>query len=169
MLAIQLRNPLTPTVSTSQSSTHSFVMRGPASPMRSPSSSVSPHSPTRSRATNHVEPMERLARFSACPSVTLLRTNYGNKVSKHPPSVVTTCVSSSGDTLAIVEETEYRVYKSFSSQTSTGKPKCVGRFEDNGLYRSGLDGPQARSHGHIMDDKKKLWASNSSTAAEKFA
>lgn len=100
------------------------------------------------------EPVELIARFTPSPRVTLARTNYGGRPSKIVPAVVATSVSSSGETLAIVEETEYRVYKT-GARGPTIRPKCVGIFEENGTYRSGLDGPQARVHGHIMSDRKK--------------
>lgn len=99
--------------------------------------------------------MDTIARYTKCPVATLLPANYGDKPGKSGPTVVGTSVSSSGDTLAVVEEYEYRVYRSFVGRNSSAKPKCVGRFDLSGLYRAGLDGPQARSHGHITSDKKR--------------
>ena len=34
------------------------------------------------------------------------------------------------------------------------KPKCVGRFEENGTYTFGLDGPRAKSHGSLLKSRK---------------
>lgn len=105
-----------------------------------------------SRKTQGLEP---IARFSRYASPALLRTNYGERQSKSNPVVVATSVAGSGETLAIVEENEYRVYKLSGSRYATLKPKCVGKFERNGVYKAGLDGPQARSHGHVTNDQKK--------------
>jgi hypothetical protein len=104
------------------------------------------------RVTEPPESISRLSRFS---SPTLLRTNYGDRRSRGNPQVVATSVAGSGETLAIVEESEYRVYKVNGNRNGNIKPKCVGKFERNGVYKAGLDGPQARSHGQIMSDKKK--------------
>jgi hypothetical protein len=94
-----------------------------------------------------------IARFSPCPPIILLRPNCGHRSSKNPPKIAATCVSGTGDTVTIVEENEYRVYG--LSRNATIRPKCVGLFEESGIYKSGLDELQARSHGHITDDKKK--------------
>jgi hypothetical protein len=105
--------------------------------------------------TRVIAPTESIARLSRCSSPTLLRTNYGDRRSRGNPQTVATSVAGSGETLAIVEESEYRVYKVDGNRNGNIKPKCVGKFERNGVYKAGLDGPQARSHGQIMSDKKK--------------
>lgn len=100
------------------------------------------------------DPVVLVARFTPLPRVTLTRMEYGNRSTRVTPVVVATSVSSSGETLAIVEKNEYRVYKTGARGPSI-KPKCVGLFEENGRYLSGLDRPQARVHGHITQDRRK--------------
>ena len=48
---------------------------------------------------------------------------------------------------------EFWVYKWFTLNHSN-KPKCVGILDDGGIFKSGLDTTQLRSHGHIMNDKR---------------
>jgi hypothetical protein len=62
-----------------------------------------------------------------------------------------TCVSCSGETIAIVRQNEFLVYKPTGGQYSKGKPKYVGRSEPNGDWVSGLDGPHLTNHGQIHD------------------
>jgi hypothetical protein len=83
----------------------------------------------------------------------LLRPNCVHRSSRNPSTIAATCVSGTGDTVAIVGDNEYRVYK--LSRSATIKPKCVGIFGENGIYKSGLDELQARSHGYVMEDKRK--------------
>lgn len=83
-----------------------------------------------------------LARFSPAPRMAFRGSNFVGKIRK-VPAVVVTCVSGSGNTIAVVEEKEYRVYNPGSMRNGVVRPKCVGRFEDNGGYRSGLDGRQS--------------------------
>jgi hypothetical protein len=102
-------------------------------------------------------PVEFVARYTACQVSELGPANYGigSKHLKTNIAIVATTVSGSGDTIAIVEESEYRVYRSFVGRTASVRPKCVGKFESNGGYRAGIDMLQARSHGHITIDKRK--------------
>jgi hypothetical protein len=104
------------------------------------------------QSSNHVE---FLARYTACQVSELLPANHGSRHSRTSIAIVASCVSGSGDTIAIIEEYEYRVYRSFVGRTASVKPKCVGRFDPNGGYRAGIDVLQARSHGHITIDKRK--------------
>jgi len=128
----------------------------PTSPLNSSRRGSSVHSDPRSDYFNqNLRNVEFIARYTPCPVATFLPANYGGRPNKSGATIVATSASSSGDTLAIVEEYEYRVYRSFVGRNSNLKPKCVGRFDLNGLYRAGLDGPQARSHGYITDDKKR--------------
>lgn len=127
----------------------------PTSPLNSPRGSSVQSDPRSDYFYPNIRNVDFIARYTPCPVATLLPANYGGKANKIGPTIVATSASSSGDTLAIVEEYEYRVYRSFVSLNSSVKPKCVGKFDVNGIYRAGLDGLQARSHGHITSDKKR--------------
>jgi hypothetical protein len=146
-----MRSRPMPYVSSNASSQFSLGMLSPrgSSVLSEPRTHLSPR--TSSQAA---DPVELIARFTPSPQLTLTRTNYGNRSSKITAVVVATSVSGSGETLAIVEENEYRVYKT-GARGPTIKSKCVGMFDETGRYLSGLDRPQARVHGHIMQDRRK--------------
>jgi hypothetical protein len=90
-------------------------------------------------------------RFSSrIASVTLLPSSSQINNKRRSTSLVATCVSGSGKTIAMIRENEFLVYKAGSGQQYSGKPKYVGRFEANGNWKSGLDGTHLKTQGPIM-------------------
>ncbi len=128
-LKIAMRSRTMPYVSSNTLSQFSFGIASPRG--SSVFSEPRTHWSVRTSSQAADAPVELMARFPHSPHVTLARTNYGNRSSKITPHVVATSVSGSGETLAIVEENEYRVYKT-GARGPIIKPKCVGIFEENG-------------------------------------
>jgi hypothetical protein len=68
--------------------------------------------------------------------------------------LVTTCVSSSGNTIVIVRETQIFIYKVDGKRLFSALPTYVGHFSDvgNGTWRSGRYGPQLNNHGILLQN-----------------
>ena len=68
-------------------------------------------------------------------------------------SIVATCVSSSGNTIAIVRETEFFIYKTDSKRLFTSLPTYTGKFADeHGTWRAGRYGPNLNFHGNFLQN-----------------
>jgi hypothetical protein len=82
--------------------------------------------------------------FSNGNSITLQREMNGD--------LETTCISASGETVALVGKNEFEVYKLSDDHQSLVTPKYSGHFDESGDFRSGRP---ATSQGRIMNDNKK--------------
>jgi hypothetical protein len=71
------------------------------------------------------------------------------------PAIIATCVSGSGNSIAIVRETEFQIYKDSHGRYATSTPKYVGQFEPKGEWTSGLDGAHLTNHGILLKDARK--------------
>jgi hypothetical protein len=96
-------------------------------------------------------------RFSSriAPFTLLHSSSQVNRRSRSD-SIVATCVSGSGNTIAIIRENEFLVYKAMTGGNySNGKPKYVGRFEANGNWTWGLDGTRLTNQGRIVTQRSR--------------
>lgn len=66
-----------------------------------------------------------------------------------------TCVSAAGETVALVGTHEFWVYKVTEPQSELLKPKCRGKFEDDGRFKHGFHSYPLQTQGRIMNDGKK--------------
>lgn len=75
--------------------------------------------------------------------------------SKNNTPLVATCISPSGETLALVGKYEYWVYTLAGGYQASLKPKYKGKFESDGEFKSGLEIYDLKSQGRIMSDQRK--------------
>jgi hypothetical protein len=70
--------------------------------------------------------------------------------------VVATCASGSGDTIAIIEPCQFRIYRlNTNSQWSANESSCMGKLEE-GIFKFGLDKTQLTSQTHIFGHRQEF-------------
>jgi len=69
--------------------------------------------------------------------------------------LIATCVSASGEFVALVGKDDFWVYKVTNPQSDLLKPKCRGKFEVDGQFKHGFHSYPLQTQGRIMSDGKK--------------
>src|SRR5947207_5506173 len=90
--------------------------------------------------------------FKQVHKFNLLRPSQGKQIAN--PPVISTCVSSSGKTLAVVTLRDFVVYTLYNLKTQN-KPQCMGNIDDEGTVLSGIDGTQLKNTWRIGHQKQK--------------
>jgi hypothetical protein len=86
--------------------------------------------------------------------VELTRTSLESGERHRNKPLVATCVSRSGEMLAVVEANEFWVYKSSECKPGSTKPRYVGKLDRDGRFKCGLEG-RARGQGSVLNGQGK--------------
>jgi hypothetical protein len=86
--------------------------------------------------------------------ITLVRPDQLARGNKTP--LIATCISGSGETVGLVAENVFWIYRLSSGHLDTVRARFEGRFEKDGRFKSGLAYRPLRDHGHIMSRHRKV-------------
>jgi hypothetical protein len=83
----------------------------------------------------------------------LVRGDQGREQNK---PLIATGVSPTGETVVLVTENQFWVYRLSTSRLDSVRPKFGGKFEKDGRLKSGLASLPLRDNGHLMSDNQKM-------------
>jgi hypothetical protein len=106
------------------------------------------------------EPLDRdipsVAPLNPLPQRRILKLIRGDNGKELNKPLIATAVSPTGETVVLVAENHFWVYRLSTSRLESVRPKFEAKFEKDGRLKSGLASSPLRDNGHFMSDYKKM-------------